>query len=415
MKRLPGGKNGDVGPRELPIRITFVDKDYSRYALFPILFKFSKVFLGLENKIARHLKVKSKPDGYPVLRIANSIVNLICCGVDRFARMDDEFSCETGLAKYLGFERGFPASDTIYRFFRKFDGFNLRQMQRINLELLGENKSLWLPGSRALFVDIDLNVKSVEGKKIEKARVGYNRYRPGRKSLKWTIVHVSKVALYSDLHSGTTSEKKLLKKQLLRTEKLLGKLRIDFKDKDKVVLRVDGGYVTYENLITLNDYRFIGRLRTDLVVVKPLFQRINSLKGVPWKHYSNQSSYCDFGQIVFPESQNLKLRIVVVRVARRNKTIYYPLGTNILGWDARSIVKAYRGRQIIENMFRDTNQAFYSNKLPSMKYCANCAYLWFVVLAYNQFFFFRKYVSQEDIRGIRLKNFRKSSSKNQGR
>jgi len=329
--------------------------------------------------------------------------------------MDDEFSCEMGLAKYLGFKRGFPASDTIYRFLRKFNGFNLRQLQRINLDLLGENKNLWLPGNQALFVDIDLNVKSVEGKKIEKARVGYNRHRPGRKSLKWTIVHVSKVALYSDLHSGITSEKKLLKRQLLKIEKLLGKLGIDFRDKDKVVLRVDGGYVTYENLITLNGYRFISRLRTDLVVVKPLFERINSLKGISWKHYSNQSGYYDFGEIVFPESQNLKLKIVVVRVVRRNKTLYYPLCTNIFDWDAGSIVKAYRGRQIIENMFRDTNQAFYSNKLPSMKHDANRAYLWFVVLAYNQFFFFRKYVSQKNIKDIRLKNFRKSSSRNQER
>ena len=415
MKRLPNSKGGDVDPRDLPIRIAFVNKDYSRYTLFPILFKFSKVFLDLESKFHCHLKIKSKLDGYPVPKIANSIVNLICCGVDRFVRLDDEFSCERGLAKYLGFENGFPSSDTIYRFFRKFDGFNLRQLQRINLKLLDENKNRWLAGSQTLFVDIDLNVKSVEGKKTEKARVGYNRSRPGRKSLKWTIVHVSKVALYSDLHSGITSEKKLLKKQLPRIEKLLGRLNINFRDKDKVVLRVDGGYVTYENLVVLNDYRFIGRLRVDLVVVKPLFARINSLKGVSWKDYSKQSRYCDFGEVVFPESQNLKLKIVVIKVIRRKKTIYYPLCTNIFDWDAKSIVKAYRGRQIIENMFRDTNQAFYANKLPSLKYHANCAYLWFVVLAYNQFFFFRRHVFQENIKNVPLKNFHKSFSKNQAR
>lgn len=110
MKRLSKIENDLPDPRDLPIRITFVDKDYSRYTLFPILFKFSKVFLDLENKFYCHLKIKSKTDGYPVPKIANSIVNLLCCGVDRFVRLDDEFGCERGLAKYLGFRRGFPAA-----------------------------------------------------------------------------------------------------------------------------------------------------------------------------------------------------------------------------------------------------------------------------------------------------------------
>lgn len=293
---------------------------------------------------------------------------------------------------------------------------------------------MWLFEDRTLFVDIDMNIKSVEGKKIEKARVGYNYKRPGRKSLKWTIVHVSKVALYSDLHSGIASEKKLLDQQLLKIEKLLSKLGIEFRGKvggkgrdcgdrgdgknrsgNKVVLRVDGGYATYDNLVVLNDYRFISRLRVDLTVVEPMFKRINSVEGIEWKPYSKQSSYHDFGQIIFPKSNYLKFRVIVVRVARRKKILYYPLCTNLFGWDAKSIVKAYRGRQIIENMFRDTNQAFYSDKLPSMKYYANKAFLWFVVLAYNQFFFFRKYICQRNIKGIRLKNFHRSSSKSQVR
>lgn len=424
MKHLSEIESDTTDPRGLPIRITFVDKDYSRYALFPILFKFSKVFLDLENKFHCFLKIKSKTDGYPVPKIANSIVNLICCGVDRFVRLDDEFSCELGLAKYLGFRKGFPTSDTIYRFFRKFDGYNLRQLQKINLQILNENKKWWLFKDRTLFVDIDMNIKSVEGKKIEEARVGYNHRRPGRKSLKWTIIHVAKVALYSDLHSGTTSEQKLLKRQLLKIEKLLSKLGIEFKGKggsendkgeNKVVLRVDGGYVTYDNLITLNDYRFISRLRVDLTVVEPMFSKIDSAEGIGWKTYSKQSSYYDFGQTTFSKSDNLKFRVIIVRVIRKRKILYYPLCTNLFDWDAKSIVKAYRGRQIIENMFRDTNQAFYSDKLPSMKYYANKAFLWFVVLAYNQFFFFRKYICQRNIKGIRLKNFHRNSSKNQVR
>lgn len=417
MKRLSKRRNDNIDPCDLPLKITFVDKDYSRYTLFPILFKFSKVFLNLENKFKRHLKINSKAGKYPVSKLANSVTNLICCGVDRFARLDDEFSCEKGLAKYLGFSNGFPTSDTIYRFFRKFNGYHLRQLQNINLELLNDNRDLWLSDNRTLFVDIDLNVKSVEGKKIEQTRVGYNRNRPGRKSLKWTIVHVAKVALYSDLHSGVTSEHRLLQQQLIKIKKLLAKLQIKFSG-GNVVLRVDGGYVSYRHLVTLNHYQFISRLKVNLKVTKPLIGRITSAKKsnrIKWKYYSKQSSYHDFGIVDFPESDNLKFRIIVVKVVRKKRTIYYPLVTNLIDWNARSVVKAYRGRQIIETMFRDTNQAFYADKLPSMKFYANKAYLWFIVLAYNQFFFFQKYICLKNIKNIPLKNFRKSSSRNQAK
>lgn len=417
MKRLSKRGNDNIDPRDLPLRITFIDKDYSRYTLFPILFKFSKVFLNLENKFKRYLKIKSKAGKYPVFQLANSVTNLICCGVDRFTRLDDEFSCEKGLARCLGFSDGFPTSGTIYRFLRKFNGYHLRQLQNINLELLNDNKDLWLPDNRTIFVDIDLNVKSVEGKKIEQTRVGYNRDRPGRKSLKWTIVHVAKVALYSDLHSGVTSEHKLLEKQLIKIRKLLSKLQIKFGGRN-VVLRVDGGYVSYRHLVVLNHYQFISRLKVNLKATKPLIERITSPKEsnhITWKYYSKQSSYYDFGMVDFPESDNLKFRIIVVRVIRKKKTIYYPLVTNLADWNARSVVKAYRGRQIIETMFRDTNQAFYSDKLPSMKFYANKAYLWFVVLAYNQFFFFQKFICRENIKNIPLKNFHRSSSRNQVR
>ena len=146
----------------------------------------------------------------------------------------------------------------------------------------------------------------------------------------------------------------------------------------------------------------------------PERSKINTTK-LDWKKYSKHSGHYDFGNTVFPESNGLSFRVIVIRTYRKNKTIYYPICTNLTDWKDTTIVKAYRGRQIVENMFKETNQAFYSNKLPSMKFLANKAYLWFIVLAYNQFFFFQKHVSQENIKDVRLKNFRKCFSKSRVR
>lgn len=375
-------KDEPIVLENLKLVLRFVDKDYSRYTLSVPLFKFSKSFLGVEEKFSRHLKLNYLPRKYPLMKMANLVNSLIACGVERFVRLEDEFAVERGLAKSLGFPDGFPSSDTVYRFLQSFTGWNINQLERVNLEVLREQKDLWLPRSGAVFIDLDMNTKSVEGKKIEQAALGYNRKRPGRLSLQWTVGFVAKVALFSQLHSGKASGKTILRDQLSYLKKSFNRLELDFNER-RYILRVDSGYFSWENLKLLNQYRFLTRVPKNLKVFKPHLDR-----GLTWKRYSKATEYVDLGELHFPDP-GLDLRVVLVRTHQKQKTKLYPLVTN-LNWTARQIVKGYRGRQIVENCFRDTNQAFYSDKLPSSSFHGNQAYLWFVLLAYNQFFFFQK-------------------------
>lgn len=392
-------ENDEIDLKNLKIVIRFVKKDFSRYTLFIPLFKFSKSFLKLEEKFFHHLKLKYNPKRYPVAKMADAVVSLVCCGVERFVRMDDKFKVEKGLAKSLGFPHGFFTSRTAYRFFQSFNGWNIRQLERINLEVLREQKEYWYPQAGSVFVDLDMNTKSVEGKKIEKATLGYNRKKPGRLCLNWSVGYVGKVAFFSELHSGTTSGKTTLKTQIKYLEKLIKKLGFDPEDQ-RFVFRIDGGYFSWRNLAFMNRRRFLTRLPINLSVLKPLLREKN-LKSLKWKKYGGASEFVDLGLINFSEVGNPRtgtdLRIVLVRTYRRKrrrgrgtKIYLYPLCTNLFDWKAKSIVKAYRGRQILENCFRDTNQAFYSDKLPSSTFHGNQAFLWFICLAYNLFFFFQK-------------------------
>lgn len=385
----------------LKIVLRFVKKDFSRYTLFIPLFKFSKSFLRLEEKFSCYLKLKYNPKRYPVAKMADSVVSLVCCGVDRFVRMDDEFRIERGLAKSLGFPHGFFTSRTAYRFFQSFNGWNIRQLERINLETLKEQKGYWFPQAGSVFVDLDMNTKSVEGKKIEKAALGYNRKSPGRLSLNWSVGYIGKVAFFSELHSGTTSGRTTLKRQIEYLEKLIKRLGLNPQD-PRFVFRVDGGYFSWDNLAFMNKRRFITRLPVNLTVLKPLLSDKN-LKSLRWKGYGGASGYVDLGAVYFPDvgRNGEDFRIVLVRVYRKKKgkeaIMLYPLAANLLDWKAKSIVKAYRGRQVIEDCFRDTNQAFYSDKLPSSTFHGNQAFLWFVCLAYNLFFFFQKFPRDQKI------------------
>ena len=387
----------EIDLTNLKIVIRFVDKDFSRYTLFIPLFKFSKVFLKLEDKFSRYLKMDYQSRRYPLPKIANLGISLICCGIDRFVRVDDEFRVERGLAKALGFPKGLPTSRTMYRFFTRFNGYNIRQLERINLEILKEQRSNWLPKTGPVFIDLDMNTKSVEGKKIEKAVLGFNRKKPGRLSLNWTVAHIARVALLSQLHSGTTVGSKVLQEQVNHLEKLMTNLNLNPID-DRFVWRVDGGYFSFNNMAFLEQRRFITRLKTNLKALKPWLEKVKKESDhLDWNKYTKASYYTDLGKVHFPDvgEKGTDFRTVLVKTYRsyrrrrgkRKKLLIYPLCTNLFDWKARSIVKAYRGRQVVENCFRNTNQAFYADKLPSSSFYGNQAFLWFVCIAYNLFFF----------------------------
>jgi len=95
---------------------------------------------------------------------------------------------------------------------------------------LKEQKNQWYRKTGSIFIDLDINTKSVEGKHFEKAALVYNRKSPGRLSYSWTVAHISKAAIYSRQDSGKTSGKIILEEQVNKVEKLLEKIvkSVDF-------------------------------------------------------------------------------------------------------------------------------------------------------------------------------------------
>ena len=71
---------------------------------------------------------------------------------------------------------------------------------------------------------------------------------------------------------------------------------------------------------------------------------------------------------------------------------YWGIVTNIAKGEMNShkLFTFYRGRQTIENFFKETKQSFNSGKMPSQKFRGNEAYLWFVCIAYNISVWFKR-------------------------
>ncbi len=372
------------------LKIEFVDEDYSAYTLAPTIAKFMEDFLDIESLFQANISLKKRFSQYSIGKLGSLSVFFILLGIERFLYLDDKWIRERGLAKVHKLKQ-FPMKSTFFNFFSSFSGHHINQLARAHKELVRKNHELWVPNRGPYFIDIDLNTKSVEGKQIEKAVQGYNKKRAGRMCLQWSRGLFCGIPFWSKLHSGNTNSIQSLKDELAW-------MQIELRSYiphtlGSIIVRLDGGYWSPE---------LLRRLEYPWMIRGKMLKKFNiqKYKECPenWTEYSQTLTYVDLGRMNIGEG--LDVRVILIKQLERPmkkvhgntkpKYIYYPLVTNITHWSAKSLIRHYRGRQVIENHFKETNQAFFSNKLPCGKLRANEAFLWFVTFAYTISHFFKR-------------------------
>ena len=373
------------------LAIQFVKEDYSAYTLAPILVKFMDEFLELESRFQANISLKKWFSTYSIGKLSFLGVLFIMLGIERFSHLSDRWIRETGLAKVNGLKR-FPQKTTFADFLNSFTGYQIEQLKKVHRTLVRENREYWLPSRGPYFIDVDLNTKSIEGKKIEKATLGYNKKRRGRLCLQWSRGLFCGIPFWSKLFSGNTNSKQSLREDLIWMRQEI--LSYAPHTLSQVVLRLDGGYWSPE---------LLKQLDMPWLIHGPMLKHLNCKKLIEdkktvWKSYCATTDFVDLGRKELGDG--LEGRVILIRQTERSqkpysskakpKFIYYTIMTSLNHWSAEAIIKAYRGRQIIENHFKETNQAFFSNKLPSGKLRANEAFLWFVSFAYTTSVFFKR-------------------------
>ena len=257
--------------------------------------------------------------------------------------------------------------------------------------MIWKNREFWIPSKGPYFIDIDLNTKSVEGKKIEKAVRGYNKKRSGRLCLQWSRGLFCGIPFWSKLYSGNTNSIQSLSNEIGSLQQELS-IYASHTLKN-VIYRLDGGYWSPKLLKKL---KYAWMIRGPMLKQFEL-EKYKKQKNI-WQFYSQTTEYIDLGKQFVAEDIYAKV-ILIKQVERQMKQvhrntkpkyIYYPIITNITHWKAKSLIRHYRGKQIIENHFKETNQAFFSNKLPCSKLKSNKAFLWFITFAYTISNFFKR-------------------------
>lgn len=373
------------------LAIQFVEEDYSAYTLAPLLVKFMQESLELESLFQANLSFKKRFSTFSIGKLGFLGVLFIMLGIERFSHLSDQWIRETGLAKVNGLKH-FPKKTTFADFLNSFSGYQTEQLKRVHKIMVQRNRESWLPRRGPYFIDVDLNTKSVEGKNIEKAALGYNKKRRGRMCLQWSRGLFCGIPFWSKLFSGNTNSRQSLREDLLWMKQDISAYSPHALS--QLVVRLDGGYWSPELLKQMDmPWMIHGPMLKHLHL-----QELIEDKKTKWKNYSLTAQFIDIGRKELGDG--LEARVILVKQLERSqkkystkakpKFIYYAIMTSLSHWSAQNIIKAYRGRQVIENHFKETNQSFFSNKLPSGKLRANEAFLWFVSFAYTVGVFFKR-------------------------
>ena len=392
------------------ILLKFEGDDLSKYGLFPLFAWYLVDYVQLLKRL-KPLTVKRKRNNKnPIKRrkpkfteaqLSIGIICIVLLGIKRLRKINRLLKTETQIANLIGLERFFDQV-TAHRFLNEFQLWHLRQLERVADDLARDFGEAFRQD--IVVLDIDSTTHSVESRKREKAVVGYNKKNPGKPCYQWSVGFIRGEAVAHKLYAGNTTCKNHLKDTLdLVTKKIPQPISI---------VRLDGGYLSADLLdyIANKKLSVVMGARYDWVMAQN--PKIDPDK---WSCYDEKTMIYDLGMAAVISTVEREYRIILVvkeqepfKGDRRKKakTLRYAIVENLpIRLDAFALYQFYCGRQSIENFFKETKNPFNAGKMPSEKFRGNEAYLQFVIISYNLFYWFKKNFSPSSGESIRWRPF----------
>lgn len=307
------------------------------------------------------------------------------------------------LARSIGLETGFFSASQAHRILNTFNGYHVNQLRRIGQNLVCEFGDA--PNQKLIVVDIDQSARPTYARKREGATTGKTSSKMGQNCLQWSVAFCAGEVIDQELKEGYRHCIDDFKERYQQALKVLGHIHI---------LRLDGGYLSVENLQLLKNQLFCTKASINLNCVK---EGLKKAQGFYWKSIDKHTKIFDCGFMdIFPEvSQKYRLILVKGRKMKERRIpkkqrkqgrgyrsyrityqeIIFGILTNLSG-NKVLVYEFYKQRQTVENYFRDSNCAEEANKLPSQKFRANQAYLWLTRQVQNALQWFKRQCLPED-------------------
>ncbi|MHA2313641.1 MAG: transposase [Candidatus Thorarchaeota archaeon] len=195
--------------------------------------------LCLRDRFSAVTIKKGKNSKFSTVDMCVGIIAIIMLECERMSHIDTSFSGEVTLAQQLGLKRFFSSS-TAYRFIRKFAGWHVNQLSRINSLLLKAHGQSIQASEKVL--DVDGSTHSMESRKREKATPGYNRHHKGADCYQQSAAFCNNELITQKLDAGHVHCSQRLKYLFDKAVKILGEIHM---------IRLDSGYFSMETILFL--------------------------------------------------------------------------------------------------------------------------------------------------------------------
>src|SRR5512144_226782 len=290
--------------RRPKITVEYSASTLSRWGFFPAILRYLRR-LELPRRL-QAITIPSAPNAHfkPVDKLM-TLVAVFLTGIARISHIDRTLAGETALARLLGLDR-FPSSDTLYHLLGKVTAWHVRQVDRIHRTYLDEQARF---DQGTVIADLDLSVKSTEGRKRQGATPGYNPKHKGRDCYQGAVAFASGLVVWQQLYDGGTSGQGVVKTALVALRRRMPHL---------CLLRLDGGFLAAKvlNLLTSQHVGFLTKAGTKLVSVRTLLGRTRPEQ---WQSDDEDTRLCRWNRVQLLDDFRTPVTVVLVECRRRVK------------------------------------------------------------------------------------------------
>jgi hypothetical protein len=330
------------------------------------------------------LHVDMKQVIYSNLDRVKTLIASIAVGCQHGKDINHKLVPYQGAARCCGLIR-FPDQSQINRFLQRLNLDNLRELDDIFEQLLARY-GLWRSQPQ---VDIDFDCTGivVYGHTYQLARKGYfpkkRSSRGYQLSLATTLNSPFKEILSLHLDSGNTYSDTRLWDAIYQVANILG-------DIDRIgVVRADCASGTGPNIEALIDHRLSFLIKGKNCKTAMNFARTLCYEN--WIPIDFFQRIADLHDQRIPACRYPVRVIVVETTSPKGKKKYSHLYTN-LDKNPETLFKQYNERQNIEALIKENKYGLYISNLRTRKYLGILCFLYFAVITYNLFSFFKFHV-----------------------
>lgn len=392
------------GLRKIPV--SFDETHLTHFAGLYLIQRFCQK-IGLRRLIQQQLRPGPRFRDFSPADMVLAILYAIIAGMDR-VNQTQILQYNGAFQKIVGLDR-FPVETAIRRFLKRLTPSHIRQIARVH-ELLRQ-RLFDRPHKRtSLIFDIDSTVVIIYGRNVEKARVGYNPKKPGRRSYHPLLAFESRFQEFwhGSMRPGdagaATGAKPFIQVCLSKIPKQIPASRIRF--------RCDSGFFSKRivNFLDENGYGYV------IVAVqrKSLQEKAQSCR------FSKMANGWEVASFRYtPKTWDKEHRFVVVRrpipqdpveakqlkLFKDRKYVYHIFVSNLKLTPWRTYL-FYSPRARIEKHIRELAYDFPLTHVPTQEWLPNVAFFHLLLLAFDIVHYFKRLCLPRNYRYKTLKTIR---------